>query len=193
MRDPSLLPRGLPAPQDDGAASHLRGSTLPPISLPTTDGTHERIDIIPEGYLYRIIFIFPRTGRSGQEPLVPDWDRIPGARGCTPEACGFRDQWGELKEVGAHVAGLSVQNTDYQREAVTRLNLPYPLYSDTRRRLSNALRLPSFEAGGHRLLKRLSLVIASRRIIHVFYPVFPPDRHAEEVLTWFRTTRANES
>lgn len=157
---------------------------MPQIALPSTAGGSERVDIVPAGFRRRVIFIYPRTGRPGQQPLVPDWDAIPGARGCTPEACGFRDRSDEFRRTGAYLVGVSTQETAHQREAVERLRLPFPLLSDAEARLASALRLPSFEAGGVWLLKRLTLVIGSRRIEHVFYPVFPPDSHAEEVLDW---------
>jgi peroxiredoxin len=121
----------------------------------------------------------------GEDPLVPDWDEIPGARGCTPESCAFRDHFRDLRAAGAEsVLGLSTQDTDYQREVVDRLHLPFALLSDDGLELTNALRLPTFEAAGQTLLKRFTLVLSDGRIEHVFYPVFPPDCHAEEVLAW---------
>ncbi|HEX2241041.1 MAG TPA: peroxiredoxin, partial [Actinomycetota bacterium] len=146
-------------PTDDGDADHLFGLTLPPLALPSTDGGEERVDKVPQGYERRVVFVFPRTGRPGEQPLVPEWDEIPGARGCTPEACGFRDHWNELRRAGAYVVGLSTQDTDYQREAVARLRLPFPLLSDAQGHCRAALRLPSFEIAGLTLLKRLTLVI----------------------------------
>jgi peroxiredoxin len=123
------------------------------------------------------------TGRPGQA-LPPGWDLIPGARGCTPESCGFRDLYGELTALGVQVFGLSTQTPEYQSEAAQRLHLPFPLLSDAQYQLCHALQLPLFEVAGMRLLKRLTLVIRDRRVEHVFYPVFPPDRHAQEVLSW---------
>jgi peroxiredoxin len=184
MDDPSVLPAGLPVPSDDGAADHLVGMAVPPIALPSTAGGVERVDVVPDGYTRRIVFVYPRTGRPGERPLADDWDTIPGARGCTPESCGFRDHFGQLQAAGAYVAGLSTQETAYQREAVERLRLPFPLLSDSRGRLAAALELPSFVVAGIPLLKRLTLVISEGRIEHVFYPVFPPGSHAEEVLRW---------
>jgi peroxiredoxin len=116
--------------------------------------------------------------------LIPDWDRIPGARGCTPEACGFRDHAADLAAAGASVAGVSTQDSEYQREVIQRLRLPFPLLSDVDRRLAHALRLPTFEAGGHVLYRRLTLIVRGGHVEKVFYPVFPPDGHAEEVLAW---------
>jgi peroxiredoxin len=132
-----------------------------------------------------VVYAYPRTGRPGEEPLVADWDRIPGARGCTPESCGFRDHHAELVAAGASaVFGLSTQDSDYQRELAERLQLPYPLLTDSGLELTNALRLPVFDAAGQTLLKRLTLVIRDGVIEHVFYPVFPPDTHAAEVVAW---------
>jgi peroxiredoxin len=183
--DPNTLPSDLPAPVDDGAARHLAGLPVPGISLPSTDGSLVRLDAF--GAPRRgIVFAYPRTGVPGEDPLVPDWDAIPGARGCTPESCGFRDLHAEFTAAGAAVAGLSVQPTAYQREAVERLGLPYPILSDEDRTLTRALRLPTFDAGGVELLRRLTLVLRGGAVEHAFYPVFPPDRHAAEVLGWLR-------
>jgi peroxiredoxin len=181
--DPTVLPRGLPIPVDDGAAKHLRGMPVPPIPLPTTDGG----DLLlgePGELDRRVVYAYPRTGRPGEAPLVEEWDLIPGARGCTPEACAFRDHHADLARAGADVVGLSTQDTAYQREAVERLHLPFALVSDARLRLTRAMRLPTFEAAGQVLLERLTLVIRDGRVEHVFYPVFPPDGHAQEVLRW---------
>lgn len=133
-----------------------------------------------------VLFAYPRTGRPGEDPLVADWDLIPGARGCTPESCAFRDLAEDLRAAGAEVMGLSTQDTAYQQEAVQRLHLPYPLLSDAALELTRALRLPTFEAAGQTLLRRFTLVIGNGVIEHTFYPVFPPDRHPEEVLAWLR-------
>ena len=182
--DPNVLPPDLPVPEDDGAATHLPGLALPPFELAATDGSTVRLDRL-EGPT--IVYAYPRTGRPGEDPLVPDWDLIPGARGCTPETCGFRDHHAELQAAGAaEVFGLSAQDSDYQREVVDRLQLPFPLLSDEDLELTKALRLPTFEAAGQTLIKRLTLVVNEGSIEHVFYPVFPPDRHAEEVLAWLR-------
>jgi peroxiredoxin len=183
-RDPTVLPEDLPAPEDDGAADHLPGMELPPIALPATDGREVRLDRV--GAPRAVVFAYPRTGRPGEPSLVEDWDLIPGARGCTPESCGFRDHHSELVALGAEVFGLSTQDTAYQRELADRLALPYPVLSDAGLRLASALRLPTFEAAGQTLLRRLTLVLREGRIEHVFYPVFPPDGHAEEVLAWLR-------
>lgn len=173
-------------PADDGGAAHLPGSQVPPLELPATTGGLFRVDAAPAGAARLVLYAYPRTARPGEEPLTPDWNVIPGARGCTPEACGFRDHAGELADAGAAVAGISAQDTAYQSEAVERLGLPFPLLSDAEFRLTDALGLPTFEAAGHRLLKRLTLIIRGGVIEHVFYPVFPPDAHAGEVLSWLR-------
>ena len=184
--DPTILPPDLPVPEDDAAADHLRGAHMPPMALPSTGGGSMRVDVVPEGAERLVLYAFPRTGRPDEPPLVPDWDAIPGARGCTPETCGFRDHAADLGEAGAAVAGLSTQDTEYQRELVERLRLPFPLLTDIDLALTRALRLPTFEAAGHTLLKRLTLVVRDGGIEHVFYPVFPPDTHAAEVLDWLR-------
>jgi peroxiredoxin len=182
--DPDVLPEGLPVPEDDGACDHLPGLALPPFELAATDGSEVLLDRLPGRV---VVYAYPRTGVPGEDPLVPDWDEIPGARGCTPESCGFRDHFADLRAAGACVVfGLSTQETAYQREAAQRLHLPFALLSDADLELTKALRLPTFDAAGETLIKRLTLVIGGGRIEHVFYPVFPPDRHAAEVLTWLR-------
>ena len=148
-----------------------------------------RVDLVPEGVERLVLYAYPRTGRPGESPLTPEWDQIPGARGCTPEACGFRDHAVELGEAGAAVAGLSTQTTAYQREAATRLRLPFPLLSDAGLTLTRALELPTFTAAGQILLERLTLVVRDGLVEHVFYPVFPPDTHAALVLRWLRQVR----
>ena len=171
----------LPAPQDDGAAAHLAGIALPALALPATDGT--AVDLsAPSGLT--VVYAYPRTGRPDQA-LPEGWDAIPGARGCTPQSCAFRDHHAELTAAGAaRVFGLSTQDTAYQREAAERLRLPFPLLSDGDLALATALRLPTFEAAGATLLKRLTLIIEAGRIATAFYPVFPPDRNAADVLAW---------
>jgi len=181
--DPTMLPPGLPVPPDDGATKHLLGMRVPPIPLPTTAGADLLLGDLA-GHERRVVYVYPRTGRPGEAPLVEDWDLIPGARGCTPESCAFRDHHAELARAGADVVGLSTQDTAYQREVVERLHLPFVLVSDAQLRLTRAMRLPTFEVIGHVLLKRFTLVIRDGHVEHVFYPVFPPDRHAREVLRW---------
>jgi peroxiredoxin len=181
MEDPLVLPEDLPVPEDDGATDHLRGASLPPITLPATDGTSVRLDVL-DGLT--VVFAYPRTGRPGEESPGGDaeWNAIPGARGCTPEACSFRDELGRFTALRARVFGLSTQDTDYQQEAAERLHLPYPLLSDSSLRLTEALDLPTFEVEGMRLIRRLTLIVRGGRITDVIYPVFPPDRGAELAL-----------
>jgi peroxiredoxin len=184
MIDPMVLPPDLPVPPDDGAATHLPGAALPALELVATDGRTVRLDRI--GRPRAIVYVYPWTGRPGQPLLREDWDLIPGARGCTPEACAFRDHHAELAAAGTAVYGVSTQSSDYQRELAERLGLPFPILSDADLRLAEALGLPTFEVEGQTLLKRLTLVVRGGAIEHVFYPVFPPDAHAGEVLAWLR-------
>jgi peroxiredoxin len=179
----SQLPDDLPVPEDDGAARHLPGSVMPPVSLPATTG--QAVNLAETGQPRAIIYVYPMTGTPGV-PLLEGWDQIPGARGCTPESTGFRDHYTELTALGAEVFGLSAQDRADQDEAWSRLRLPFPLLSDSGLILADRLRLPTFTAGGRVLYKRLTLVVSQGRVEHVFYPVFPPDRHAEEVLAWLR-------
>ena len=181
--DPLHLPGDLPVPQDDGGARHLTGMRAPDLSLAATDGGSVNIARMRGR---TVVYVYPRTGQPGV-PLPDGWDAIPGARGCTPQSCGFRDHFQELQKLGVRrVYGLSTQDSDYQREAAERLHLPFPLLSDAGLKLQRALRLPSFQIHGMTLLKRLVLVIDDGVIVHVFYPVFPPDRSAEEVLAWLQ-------
>lgn len=188
MRDPYTLPPNLPVPVDDGAAAHLLGMRMPDVTLPSTDG--KAVSMARLGRGQTVIYAYPRTGRPGEPDLTPDWDLIPGARGCTPETCGFRDHHQELRQAGANVFGLSTQDTPYQQELVSRLHLPFPILSDAHLELTRALRLPSFEVAGQTLLRRLTLVVRDGRIEHVWYPVFPPDRHAEDVVAWIQKNQA---
>jgi peroxiredoxin len=178
------LPAGLPAPVDDGAADHLPGSAMPALRLPSTAGGEVDLAGLPAGRT--VLYIYPRTGTPG-EPLPTGWDDIPGARGCTPEACSFRDHHAELTAAGAAaVLGLSAQSAADQAEAVERLHLPFALLSDPGLRLGAALRLPTFSVDGMELYRRLTLVVRDGAVEHVFHPVFPPDGHAAEVLDWLR-------
>jgi peroxiredoxin len=180
--DPTVLPADLPVPVDDGAAAHLAGMRLPDVALQATDGSTVSLAALPGR---TVVYAYPRTGEPGKAMLVPEWDQIPGARGCTPQSCAFRDHYADLKRAGAdRVFGLSTQSTAYQREMAERLHLPFPVLSDEGLALTRALRLPTFEAGGLTLIKRLALVADAGRITHVFYPVFPPDRNAADVLAW---------
>jgi peroxiredoxin len=172
----------IPVPQDDGEARHLTGMVVPDVPLRDTDGTRVSLSKIPGRV---VLFAYPRTGVPGQISLVDGWDMIPGARGCTPQTRAFRDLHKEITVAGvARVFGVSTQDTAYQREAAERLHLPFPLLSDEKLALSNALRLPTMEVAGMTLIKRLALVIDDAIITKVFYPVFPPDRNAGDVLAW---------
>src|SRR5918999_1220178 len=171
----------LPVPQEDGAARHLTGARMPDISLITTDGSSVNFSELAGR---TVIYAYPRTGEPGKA-LPEGWAAIPGAMGCTPQSCAFRDHFAELRQQGVtNVFGLSTQTPDYQREAVERLKLPFPLVSDAGLRLATALKLPTFNAAGMTLLKRLTLIVDNGEVIKVFYPVFPPDKNAEEVLGW---------
>jgi peroxiredoxin len=180
------LPADLPVPQDDGAAGHLTGLQMPDIALRATDGTRVGLASLTGR---TVIYAYPKTGAPGV-PSPDGWDLIPGARGCTPQSCGFRDHFGALRSLGvAHLFGLSTQESAYQREAVERLHLPFAILSDENLELANTIRLPTFEVAGMILLKRLTLVIDDGVITKVFYPVFPPDRNAQEVIAWLEADR----
>ena len=183
QHDPTVLPLGIPAPSDDGAARHLPGRTLPDLALPATRGGAFNVAVLGGR---TVLYVYPRTGVPGVD-LPPGWDDIPGARGCTPQSCSFRDHFAELKALGVvHVFGLSTQDTDYQREAAERLHLPFPLLSDAELQFTRALDLPTFTVAGMILLKRMVLIIDDGVIAKVFYPVFPPDKSAAEVVAWLR-------
>lgn len=182
MPDLSHLPADLPVPLDDGACRHLVGRTVPALALASTAGG--RVDLSRLGGR-RLVYVYPRTGQPGQ-PLPIGWDQIPGARGCTPESLGFKEHYPRFLELGVGVFGLSSQDGAYQQEAVRRLGLPFPLLSDQTLAWARALELPTFEVDGVTLIRRLSLVLEGALIRHVFYPVFPPDAHAAEVLAWLR-------
>ena len=172
-------PPDLPVPEDDGAAAHLTGMEIPGLTLDSSLGPVNLRDL-------DLIYIYPRTGRPGRD-AVPGWDRIPGARGCTPESCGFRDAVSDFEELSVRVAGLSAQTLDDQKEFAQRNRIPFPVIADPDRKLGAALRLPTFEVEGQVLYKRLTLVAEQGRIVKVFHPVFPPDQHAHEVLTWLKS------
>ena len=187
LHDPTVLPDNLPVPKDDGAARHLPGCRLPDLALPATDGQAVNLAKLAGR---TVVYVYPRTGRPGQ-PLPTGWDGIPGARGCTPQSCGFRDHFfPKLKRLGvAQLYGLSTQTSAYQREAVERLHLPFPILSDEGLKLTRAMKLPTFEVDGMTLFKRMAWVIDNGAISHVFYPVFPPDKSAEEVVSWLQASR----
>jgi peroxiredoxin len=181
----------IPAPVDDGGAAHLVGTAIPAVSLRATDDTMIDLSALRGR---TVVFGYPRTGEPGKIALVDDWDMIPGARGCTPQTCAFRDLFAELKAAGAaHVFGLSTQSNTYQTEMASRLHLPFPVLSDEKLELTRALRLPTMEVAGLTLIKRLAMIIDDGRIRHVFYPVFPPDRNAGDVLEWLKDNPATKS
>jgi peroxiredoxin len=184
--DPYTLPADLPVPEDDGAAVHLEGTRVPRLELPTTD--QRALDLAEAAQRLLVLYVYPRTGKPG-EPLPTGWDEIPGARGCTPQACAFRDLHAEIAAAGAHTLGLSAQSVAEQHEVVGRLGLPYALASDPLLTVAEALGLPTFEVDGMRLYKRLTLIADRGEIVKVFYPVFPPDRNAADVLEWLRANR----
>ena len=181
--DPTFLPPDIPAPQDDGGARHLTGMKWPDIALAATSGPAVNLSKLKGR---AVLYVYPRTGVPGVD-APPGWDDIPGARGCTPQSCGFRDHFAALKALGvARVFGLSTQDTGYQREAAARLHLPFPILSDAELALTRALNLPTFTTSGMTLLKRMALVVDDGVIVKVFYPVFPPDKNAAEVAAWLR-------
>jgi peroxiredoxin len=184
------LPANLPVPEDDGAADHLTGRSMPSLALPATSGGS--VDLTEATSPRVVVYAYPKTGRPGV--AMPDgWDLIPGARGCTPESCDFRDHHSELAVLRTEVFGLSSQSTGYQAEAADRLHLPFALLSDERFELADALRLPTFTVEGERLYRRLTLVVRDGRVEHAFYPIFPPDGHAGQVLKWLRAHPADRS
>ena len=184
--DPNILPAGLAVPKDDGAARHLAGMRVPSVALAATDGTTIDLSALAGR---TVVYVYPRTGVPGEPPL-DGWDAIPGARGCTPQSCSFRDHFAELKGLGIdHLYGLSTQDSAYQSEAVRRLHLPFPILSDSNLALTRALKIPTFTIAGMTLLKRMALVLDGGVISKVFYPVFPPDKSAEEVIAWLRASR----
>jgi peroxiredoxin len=186
VHNPLELPKDLPRPADDGAARHLVGARLPDLALRATND--EAVNLAKlKGRT--VVYIYPRTGVPGM-PLPDGWDAIPGARGCTPQSCSFRDHFSELRLAGAdHLFGLSTQDSAYQREAVERLHLPFQMLSDEKLAFARALDLPTFEVDDVALIKRMTLVIDDGAIMHVFYPVFPPDKSAETTLRWLQSNR----
>jgi peroxiredoxin len=173
------LPENLPVPQDDGRASHLKGVRLPAIELAATTGESIDLSKLPRA----VVFCYPLTARPGED-LPKDWNDIPGARGCTPEVCRFTDLMNEFRQKGWPVFGLSTQSAAYQLEMAERLHVPYPILSDHALAFASALKLPLLKIDGMSLMARLTMIIVDHRIEHVFYPIFPPDTHADEVLAW---------
>jgi peroxiredoxin len=184
--DPTFLPPDIPVPQDDGGARHLPGMKLPDLALPATSGGAVNLARLAGR---TVLYLYPRTGVPGVD-LPPGWNDIPGARGCTPQSCGFRDHFAELKGLGvSHLFGLSTQDTDYQREAAERLHLPFAILSDAGLAFTRAMKLPTFIVAGMTLLKRMALVVDEGIVGKAFYPVFPPDQNAAEVVAWLREHR----
>lgn len=176
MHDPYVLPANLPVPTDDGAAEHLNGRELPDLTLESSAGAVNVRD-------FAVIYVYPRSGKPGV-PSLPGWDETPGARGCTPQSCAFRDLHPDL---GVPVAGLSAQPLEDQMEFAARNRMPFPVIADPQLELGAALGLPTFEIAGHTLYKRITLIAEDARVVKVFYPVFPPDENAADVLRWLRS------
>ncbi|MBS1870085.1 MAG: peroxiredoxin [Actinobacteria bacterium] len=185
MTDLHALPPDLPVPVDDGAAAHLPGLRLPALALAATSGGTVDLAAAAAAAGTLVLYVYPRTGTPG-EPSPDGWDAIPGARGCTPQSCAFRDHHAELRAAGAEVLGLSAQPAAEQAEFAARERLPFALVSDPDLRLAAALRLPTFAAGGMRLYKRITLIFVDGAVAKAFYPVFPPDRNAADVVAWLR-------
>lgn len=185
MQSYQTLPADLPVPEDDGACQHLIGMHLPDVALSSTQDslTSQSLTNLSQTQGWVVVYCYPMTGTPGI-PLPDGWDRIPGARGCTPQSCAFRDHYAEMQALGAQVYGLSTQTADEQAEAATRLRLPFALLSDAQLAFANALNLPTFEVNGKRLIKRLTLIALDGKIQHCFYPVFPPDQNAAQVSDW---------
>ena len=185
MVDLTKTPDNLPIPEDDGAANHLVGMTLPKLSLLATN--NQKIDFCSHSK-FLVIYCYPMTGRP-DVPLPDGWDEIPGARGCTPQSCSFRDHYKELQELKAEVIGLSVQTTEYQKEMVERLHLPFPVVSDADYKFQKALGLPTFVASGMTLLKRLTLIVKEGKIVNVHYPIFPSDSDPAWVIDYLKANQ----
>ena len=178
--DPYALPDDLPVPEDDGAADHLPGATVPRVVLESSAGP---VDLAELCSGLGVVYVYPRSGRPG-EPLLPGWNDIPGARGCTPQSCAFRDRAAAFGRLGARVAGVSAQTLDDQIEFAERNGMPFPVLADPELKLRDELGLPTFETCGLELYRRMAIVAENGRIAKVFYPVFPPDQNASEVLAW---------
>jgi peroxiredoxin len=186
MKDLHVLPGNLPIPQDDGACAHLEGMQMPSLSMAST--SDRKVDLSSERGIV-VVYFYPMTGRPDAPPMI-GWNEIPGARGCTPQSCAFRDHHAELRGLGAKVYGVSSQTSEDQKEAVQRLHLPFELLSDNLFELTSALRLPTFEYNSLRLIKRLTLIIEDGQIRKVFYPVFPPNENADNVIAWLQANSA---
>jgi len=189
VTDFQSLPPNLPVPVDDGAADHLPGRELPALTLPSTLGGSVDLAAAARESGTLVLYVYPRTGVPGQ-PSPDGWDAIPGARGCTPQSCAFRDHHAELRALGAAVLGLSAQPAEEQQEFAAREHIPFSLLADPDRRLAAALDLPTFEAAGMMLYRRITLIVRDGAIAKIFYPVFPPDRNAAEVLAWLQSSKS---
>jgi peroxiredoxin len=186
MSNPFPLPPNLPEPLDDGACRHLAGMAVPALELPSTSGRTVNLRALTAPRT--VIYCYPMTGVPGK-PLPDGWDTIPGARGCTPQSCAFREHHRDFRRLSTDVFGLSTQTTEYQQEMATRLHLPFEVLSDANLQFCDALRLPTFTVDGMLLVKRLTLIIRAETIEAVFYPVFPPNDNAERVLQWLHRNR----
>jgi peroxiredoxin len=184
--DYTSLPPDLPVPKNDGAADHLVGMTIPALQLPSSGSDRTDLAALAQGLL--VLYIYPRTGTPGR-PSPAGWDDIPGARGCTPQSCAYREALAEFEALGAILAGLSAQSADEQAEFASREHIPFPLLSDPELELAAAVRLPTFEVEGMALYRRLTLIAEGEAIVKAFYPVFPPNRDAASVLAWLRARR----
>jgi len=180
------LPSDLPVPNDDGACKHLEGKSLPDLDLQTTLNRFANLRVLTKKST--VFFLYPRSGRPDEE-ILSGWDEIPGARGCTPQACGYRDRFQEFRALGVEIFGISTQTTEFQKEFAKRMNLPYEILSDAEFNLTNALKLPTFLFNSTRLLKRAAWFCEDGRIQKIFYPVFPPDKNAETVLSWIKLNK----
>ena len=186
MKDLSKLPDNLPVPVDDGACAHLLGTRIPSVPLVATSGDNINLGVIPGSI---ILYFYPMIGRPDSPPLV-GWNEIPGARGCTPQSCAFRDHYAKIKNLGANIFGVSAQPLEDQKEAKTRLGLPFELLNDSQFALTETMRLPTFEYAKSRLIKRITVIAVDGIIRKVFYPVFPPDENAEDVIEWLKNENA---
>lgn len=182
MKNLLELPKDLPVPQDDGACKHLEGMSLPSVKLITTKDREVNFSLSKKPC---VIFFYPRT-REPNMPTPDSWDLIPGARGCTPQSCGYKDLFSEFQNLGFEVFGASSQTTEYQNEFVSRMHIPFEILSDENFQLTNSLNLPTFNFNGMRLIKRLAFVIENQKITKAFYPVFPPNENASSVLSWLK-------
>ena len=191
MNEFAQLPPDLPVPKDDGAADHLIEMALPDLSLPSTRGAEIDLATAAGDARWLVAYVYPRTGTPGQ-PSPAGWDDVPGARGCTPQSCAYRDALTEFERLGATIVGISTQTPEQQREFAEREHIPFPLLSDADLLLRDELHLPTFEVEGMTLYKRLTLIVEADRIVKAFYPVFPPDRDAGEVLAWLRSEQEEQ-